>query len=129
MRQNGRTNMTSHHTMTSVAHPVWAAWRIDLQGGHGLVAGWVRDATEPWQWHPVVAGAGRLASAGTPSTYPREHQRGLDTAGGQYLPAVVVELYTDEQTARTRGEQLRREYAQEFTRQADGQVHAGQKAQ
>jgi hypothetical protein len=109
-------------TMTAVAHPLWAAWRIDLQRGYGLVVGWVRDTSEPWQWHPVVAGAGRgTESAGTPSTYPRELRRALETRAGGILMAVVVELHLDEQTARTRAKQLHREYALELTRQDDAE--------
>jgi hypothetical protein len=40
------------------------------------------------------------------------------------LPAVVVELHTDEQIARTRADQLHREYTDELARQADAEARA-----
>jgi hypothetical protein len=107
-----------------VSHPVWAAWRIDQMYGHGLVVGWVRDRAEWWQWHPLIAGAGRGGSAGTPSTYPKEQQRSVPGFHGQTVLAVVVELHPDELTARVRGDALAREYAGALMRQ----MHAGAKS-
>lgn len=95
---------------TFVNHPMWAAWRIDIMYGCGLVVGWRQDEELPWTVHPIVAGAGQYrSSAGTPTTHP-SHGHGARHGPKGYVPAVAVELFTDEQAARARADELHSEY-------------------